>query len=74
MMTKKRFKKLLRAYFTRLNERTKANNSTPLEMGRIYKTISTGGNFKNFDNTTRKKWWDDLKTIADTYGIGEKAK
>lgn len=73
-MTKKRFKKLLRAYFTRLHERTKDSNGTPLELGRIYKTISTGGNFENFDSTARKKWWDDLKTIADIYGIGEKTK
>ena len=68
-MTKKRFAKLCRAYFTRLNEWAKENNSTPMDMGKVYKHISKGG---SFTDTTRAEWWAKLSSITNTFGVGVK--
>lgn len=67
-MTKKRFRKLCRAYFTRLNEWAKANNSTPMNMGSVYNSIAKMGTPAE---KTRAEWWAILST-GEVFGVGER--
>ena len=66
-MTQKRFSKLCRAYFTRLNEWAKANNSTTMDMGRLYKIVET----MKPANITRAEWWEML-SCGEVFGVGKK--
>jgi hypothetical protein len=70
-MTKKRFRKLARAYFTRLNEWAKENNSSPMNMGQTYLAISK---FDAPADMTRAEWWDRISSSANTFGVGIKVK
>lgn len=67
-MTKKRYRKLARAYFTRLNEWAKANNSTPMDMGELYKVIAKLGNPTEM---SRAEWWARLAK-GEVFGVGER--
>lgn len=67
-MTKKRYRKLARAYFTRLNEWGKANGNKQLNMGKTYKAIS---NLENPLNMTRAEWWETISK-GETFGVGVK--
>ena len=69
-MTKKRYRKLARAYLTRLNEWAKANNSTQMNMGKMYKIISQMDNPKGM---TRAEWWE-IFSKEEVFGVGVKAK
>ena len=75
-MTKKRFQKLTRAYFTRLNEWAKANNSKTMDMGEVYKCLSKLGNNLGEDafgrKITREDWWNSLGKCGSTFGVGVK--
>lgn len=69
-MTKKRFNKLVRAYFTRMNEWAKEGNSTPIKrMGELYRCLP------NIDpkavGKTRAEWWKSL-TDGCSFGVGVK--
>lgn len=68
-MTKKRFRKLCRAYFTRLNDWAKANGSTPMDMGRVYKAIVKMGTPVGM---TRAEWWAMLSK-GGVFGVGERS-
>lgn len=68
-MTKKRYRKLARAYFTRLNEWAKANGSTVMDMGNLYKIIST---MQNPIGKTRAEWWGCL-SMGEVFGVGERS-
>lgn len=69
-MTRKRYKKLLWAYFTELNEWAKKSPyGTPMDMGNIYRTIRGCGKPGNMDYGV---WWNKLKETTNTFGIGEK--
>ena len=74
-MTKKRFIKLTRAYFTRLNEWAKANNGTPMDMGNVYRCLSKPSGDLGEDafgrKITRAEWWNTLSK-GDTFGVGVK--
>ena len=70
-MSKKRFRKLARAYFTRLNEWAKENNSTPMNMGQMYWAVSR---FDAPEGMTRAEWWDRVSSSANTFGVGVKVK
>ena len=71
-MTRKRYKKLLWAYFTELNEWAKKNPyGVPMDVGHIYRFIRGCGKPDGMDYGT---WWDKLKGITDTFGIGEKGR
>ncbi len=67
-MTKKRYRKLCRAYFTRLNEWAKTHNSTPMEMGHVYRAIAA---MSNPTGMTRAEWWTTLSK-GEVFGVGEK--
>ena len=67
-MTKKRYRKLCRAYFTRLNEWAKANGSTPMNMGSVYKSIAKIG---TPTGQTRAEWWAILSK-GEVFGVGER--
>lgn len=70
-MTKKRYRKLARAYFTRLNEWAKKNSpSSTMDMGKLYRTIST---FGNPIGMTRAEWWAVFEN-TEHFGVGDKAK
>lgn len=64
-MTQKRYKKLVRAYFTRLNEWAKETGRTPMNMGRVYKGI------ENMKPTSRTEWWSILQK-SNTFNVGVK--
>lgn len=68
-MTKKRFNKLCRAYFTRLNEWAKATGNKTMDMGDVYKRIL---NPIFPDGLTRAEWWAKLTELNDTFGVGVK--
>ena len=67
-MTKKRFRKLCRAYFTRLNEWAKANGSKTMNMGRVYKDTAKMGTPAGM---TRAEWWAMLSK-GGVFGVGER--
>ena len=70
-MTAKRFQKLLRAYFTRLNEWAKEyDKPNVMDMGLCYRTLCSR---KLPQGMTRQEWWDKLKEITDTFGVGERS-
>jgi hypothetical protein len=71
-MTKKRFSKLLRAYFTRLNEwAKKADPNNVMKMGQVYKRLSSERMLPA--GMTRAEWWTKLKEInCNVFGVGEK--
>lgn len=76
-MTKKRFKKLARAYFTRLNEWAKANNETPMNMGKLYSRLENLATEVCTDETgrkwTRAEWWGFVsKYNSSVFGVGVK--
>lgn len=69
-MTKKRFQKLVRAYFTELNTWGIEHGHNSMNMGEVYRCIS------KIDTSavgkTRTEWW---KSIAgNNFGVGVKAK
>lgn len=69
-MTRKRYKKLMWAYFTELNEWAKKHPyGMPMPMGRVYRTIREAGKPGSMDYSV---WWDMLKETTNTFGIGEK--
>ena len=70
-MTKKRYRKLARAYFTRLNEHAKANKLGSMKMGQVYKAVR---NLENPDGMTREEWWNKLSStnVFGTFGVGVK--
>ena len=68
-MSKKRFRKLVRAYLTRLNEWAKENESTPMNMKTVYWAVS---NFDAPEGMTRAEWWGRISSSADTFGVGVK--
>ena len=69
-MTKKRFSKLLRAYFTRLHEWSKENpNASAMDMGEIYKAFAYGGTVKG---TTREEWWNEFTASNHVFGVGKR--
>jgi hypothetical protein len=75
-MTKKRFIKLARAYFTRMNEWGKANGKKPLHMGELYSRLEFLADFyPNGDplEMTRAEWWEMIAK-GDTFGVGVKQK
>jgi hypothetical protein len=69
-MSKKRFRKLSRAYFTRLNEWAK-EHGTPMNMGQVYRAVSR---FESPEDMTRAEWWDRISGSADMFGVGVKVK
>lgn len=73
-MTKKRFQKLTRAYFTRLNEWAKANNETPMNMGKLYSRLEKLATEVCTDETgrkwTRAEWWSYFE--KHNFGVGVK--
>lgn len=69
-MTKKRFQKLARAYFTRLNEWGKENGYDPLPMGKTYKALPK---LANSTGKTRAEWWETVTKYND-FGVGIKTK
>ena len=68
-MTKKRYRKLTRAYLTRLNEWAKVNNSTPMDMGKAYRAVST---MDNPNGMTRAEWWEALSN-GEVFMVGKRA-
>ena len=76
-MTKKRFQKLTRAYFTRLNEWAKANGSTPMKnMGKLYSQLEKLATDVCCDDETgkqmtRAEWWSIMRK-GNTFGVGVK--
>ena len=66
-MTAKRYRKLCRAYFTRLNEWAK-QNTKPMPMGSIYRAVSKMGNPTNM---TRAEWWNAISQ-GEVFGVGKK--
>lgn len=77
-MTKKRFIKLTRAYFTRLNEWAKANNEKPMNMGRLYRQLENLANNPMVDGEgrrwTRAEWWEHAsKHLSTVFDIGVKS-
>ena len=76
-MTKKRFMKLTRAYFTRLNEWAKANGEKPMNMGNLYRQLENLANNTMVDEFgrkwTRAEWWGQASKHQSTvFGIGVK--
>lgn len=69
-MTKKRYRKLARSYFTRLNEWAKENNRDTMDMGKLYKAVAT---LQNPKSHTRAEWWEAISS-ADNFGVGSKTK
>ena len=69
-MSKKRFRKLARAYFTRLNEYAKENNLETMTMGQVYRVMAK---LESPENMTRAEWWATLSQY-DTFGVGVKVK
>lgn len=69
-MTRKRFEKLARAYFTRLNEYGKENHYLPLNVGYIYKKIQQN-EIVDYSKYTRQQWWDMICS-GYNFGVGEK--
>ena len=75
-MTKKRFMKLTRAYFTRLNEWAKENGEKPMDLGSLYNRLDKLATMEEcIDETGRKwiraEWWGVFEKNA--FGIGVKA-
>lgn len=75
-MTKKRFKKLTRAYFTRLNEWAKENGEKPMNMGRLYSRLEKLATMEEcIDETgrkwTRAEWWRNFEKHSN-FGVGVK--
>lgn len=68
-MTKKRYRKLVRAYFTRLNEWAKVNTDTTLDMGKCYRVVSS---LANPDGMTRAEHWGKFAEMGNTFGVGVK--
>lgn len=75
-MTKKRFQKLTRAYFTRLNEWAKANNEKPMNMGRLYSRLEKLSTMEECIDETGRKWtraeWWSVFEKHDNFGVGVK--
>ena len=68
-MTKKRFQKLVRAYFTRLNAWGKENGHQSLNMGDVYRRLR---NINPLEvGKTRAEWWAVLAG-GNTFGVGVK--
>ena len=67
-MTKKRFEKLTRAYFTRLYEFGKAKGEH-LEISTIYRQLPK---LASGCGMTRAEWWDKLSSIGYTFDVGMK--
>ena len=71
-MTRKRYKKLLWAYFTELNEWAKKHPyGVPMDMGHIYQAVRGCGKPGDMDYGA---WWEKLKETTDTFGVGEKGR
>ena len=77
-MTKKRFEKLCRAYFTRLNEQAKKRGNETMNMGMLYKNLHNLTNHLGVDEfgkeRTREDWWKVLATNTNLFGVGIKTK
>ena len=68
-MTKKRYRKLARAYFTGLNEWAKVNRpNDTLNMGDLYARVAK---LDNPIGMTRAEWWENLSK-GYTFGVGVK--
>jgi hypothetical protein len=72
-MTKKRFQKLTRAYFTELNAWGKANGCKPLPMGEVYRAMHKNTDPQNWCGKTRAEWWETVSK-GNNFGVGVKAK
>ena len=72
-MTRKKYAKLQRAFFTRLNEWAKANGTPRMDMGKVYKAISTKIPTIMDNGMTRQQWWDELTKMGSVFGVGQKA-
>ena len=78
-MTKKRFERLCRAYFTRLNEWAKENGRPSMNMGRVYRCIPNISDNLGEDEfgrrRTREEWWNTLTSnCPNSFGVGIKSK
>lgn len=71
-MTRKKYTRLTRAFFTRINEWAKANGTPTMDMGKVYKTISTNIPTIMTNGMTRQQWWDELSK-GEVFGVGQKA-
>ena len=65
-MTKKRYRKLARAYFTFMNEWAKDTNRENLNMGDLYRRIN---NLENPIGMSKEEWWNALKPSAISFGM-----
>ena len=72
-MTKKRFIKLTRAYFTRLNAWGKEDGCKPCDMGKLYKALPELAKVSSTHpkKLTRAEWWGVLAK-GDVFGVGER--
>ena len=56
-MTKKRYRKLARAYFTEINEWAKTNHSDTMNIGSLYRIVA---NLQNPNGMSREEWCEAL--------------
>ena len=66
-MTKKRFRKLCWAYFTRLNEWAKSTGRQPMDMAAVYAALDNLAPL----GMSRSEWWETLSK-GNTFGVGKR--
>jgi hypothetical protein len=72
-MSKKRFQKLVRAYFTALNEHGKSVGLASMDMKTLYRWTDEHTNPLEWCEKNRAEWWENVSK-GNNLGVGVKTR